>query len=52
MGQSWSTPIFGKIHYGADEGEVFFIGGGYDENQDTGSNAGEDSHGRAIYIHG
>jgi type IV pilus assembly protein PilY1 len=50
MGQSWSTPILGKIHYGADEREVFFIGGGYDENQDTGPDAGEDSHGRAIYI--
>jgi type IV pilus assembly protein PilY1 len=46
MGQSWSTPIFGTIPYG----EVFFIGGGYDENQDTGPDAGEDAHGRAIYI--
>ncbi len=46
MGQSWSTPIVGTIPYG----EVFFIGGGYDENQDSGPEAGEDAHGRAIYI--
>jgi type IV pilus assembly protein PilY1 len=50
MGQSWSTPIVGKIRYGTGEKEVFFIGGGYDENQDTGPDAGEDTHGRAIYI--
>jgi type IV pilus assembly protein PilY1 len=37
MGQSWSTPIVGTIPYG----EVFFIGGGYDENQDSGPDAGE-----------
>jgi len=50
MGQSWSTPIMGRIRYGTGEKVVFFIGGGYDENQDSGPNAGEDSHGRAIYI--
>ncbi len=50
MGQSWSTPIFGKIQDGSDGKEVFFIGGGYDENQDSGPDAGEDARGRAIYI--
>ena len=50
MGQSWSTPIVGRIRYGDDEKVVFFIGGGYDENQDTGPGAGDDEHGRAIYI--
>jgi len=50
MGQSWSTPIMGKIRYGTDEKVVFFIGGGYDENQDSGPDAGEDAHGRALYI--
>ncbi len=50
MGQSWSTPIVGRIRYGTGEKVVFFIGGGYDENQDSGPNAGEDAHGRAVYI--
>jgi len=50
MAQSWSTPIMGKIRYGTDEKVVFFIGGGYDENQDTGPDAGEDAHGRALYV--
>ncbi|UCD71557.1 MAG: hypothetical protein JSW70_00800 [Syntrophobacterales bacterium] len=50
MGQSWSTPIVGKIRYGTGEKIVFFIGGGYDENQDSGPDAREDSHGRAVYI--
>jgi type IV pilus assembly protein PilY1 len=36
MGQSWSTPIMGRIRYGTGEKVVFFIGGGYDENQDSG----------------
>jgi len=50
MGQSWSTPIVGRIRYGMGERMVFFIGGGYDENQDSGPSAGEDIWGRAIYI--
>ena len=50
MGQSWSTPIVGKIRYGTGEKIVFFMGGGYDENQDSGPDAGEDVHGRAVYI--
>ena len=31
MGQSWSSPIIGKIAYGSGEKWVAFIGGGYDE---------------------
>jgi len=50
MGQSWSTPIVGRIRYENGERVVFFIGGGYDENQDSGPSAGEDIWGRAIYI--
>ena len=48
MGQSWSTPIVGRVHY--DDKAVFFIGGGYDENQDSGPDAGADAHGRALYV--
>jgi type IV pilus assembly protein PilY1 len=50
MGQSWSTPIMGKIQYGNEEKVVFFLGGGYDVGQDVGPSAGEDSHGRAVYV--
>jgi type IV pilus assembly protein PilY1 len=50
MGQSWSTPIVGRIRYGDGDKMVFFIGGGYDENQDSGPGAGQDAHGRALYM--
>lgn len=53
LGQTWSTPQIGKIKYGSEsvwsEIWVFFIGGGYDENQDL-ANPGNDTKGRAIYI--
>jgi len=49
MGQSWSTPNIAKIAYGSSEKWVFFIGGGYDENQDN-ENPGVDNKGRAVYV--
>ncbi len=49
MGQSWSTPNIGKIAYGSGEKWVFFIGGGYDENQDNEVPA-SDQKGRAVYV--
>ncbi len=49
LGQTWSTPQFGKIQYGADIKWVAFIGGGYDENQDL-ANPLNDTKGRAIYV--
>lgn len=53
LGQTWSTPQIGKIKYGSDsswsEKWVFFIGGGYDENQDL-ANPGNDTKGRAVYV--
>lgn len=50
MGQSWSSPIIGKIAYGSGEKWVAFIGGGYDGNQDNSPAALADSKGRAIYV--
>jgi type IV pilus assembly protein PilY1 len=50
IGQSWSTPMVGRISHGNGERAVFFIGGGYDENQDNGPGARPDSYGRAIYV--
>jgi type IV pilus assembly protein PilY1 len=49
LGQTWSTPLMGKIKYGSGEKRVFFIGGGYDENQDL-STPGNDTKGRAVYV--
>jgi type IV pilus assembly protein PilY1 len=49
MGQSWSSPITGKIASGTGEQWVAFIGGGYDEGQDE-ANPPADDHGRAIYM--
>ena len=49
LGQSWSTPILGKIKNGTGTKWVAFIGGGYDTNQDS-SSPSSDTHGRAIYI--
>ncbi|MBS3919542.1 MAG: hypothetical protein KG012_11730 [Deltaproteobacteria bacterium] len=49
LGQTWSTPLIGKIKYGSGDKWVFFIGGGYDENQDL-STPGNDTKGRAVYV--
>jgi len=48
LGQAWSTPQLGKVKIGSDDKWVAFIGGGYDENQDS-LPAGSDTKGRAIY---
>ncbi len=50
MGQTWSTPQIGKIKYKSGEKVVFFIGGGYDENQDGRVQAAEDKKGRVVYL--
>jgi type IV pilus assembly protein PilY1 len=52
MGQTWSSPLIGKIKYGTTEKWVFFIGGGYDLNQDSFPvpQNSYDSKGRAIYV--
>ncbi len=50
LGQTWSTPIIGKIAYGAGDKWVAFIGGGYDTNEDNDPVTTSDSKGRAIYV--
>jgi type IV pilus assembly protein PilY1 len=50
LGQTWASPMIGKIAYGAGEKWVAFIGGGYDENQDNDPVTPPDSKGRAIYV--
>lgn len=49
MGQSWSSPVIGKIASGTGEQWVAIIGGGYDEGQDE-DNPPADDRGRGIYM--
>jgi type IV pilus assembly protein PilY1 len=50
LGQTWSSPMIGKIAYLTGEKWVAFIGGGYDENQDNDPVTVPDSKGRAVYV--
>ena len=50
LGQTWSTPQIGKIRFGTSEKTVWFIGGGYDENQDKKVVTADDKKGRAVYV--
>jgi type IV pilus assembly protein PilY1 len=50
LGQTWSSPIIGKIAYGTGEKWVAFVGGGYDTNQDNDPVIAADSIGKAIYV--
>ncbi len=50
LSQTWSAPLIGKIKHGSNDQWVFFIGAGYDTNQDQLPVASNDSRGRAIYV--
>ena len=50
LGQTWASPMIGKIAYFSGEKWVAFIGGGYDENQDNDPVVTSDTKGRAIYV--
>lgn len=50
LGQSWSSPLIGKVRFGSGEKWVAFMGGGYDENQDNDPVTLPDSKGRGIYV--
>jgi len=50
LGQTWSAPLIGKINHGSNDRWVFFIGGGYDTNQDNLPVTSNDTRGRAIYV--
>lgn len=49
MGQSWSSPVIGKVASGTGEQWVAIISGGYDVGQDEDSPPADD-RGRAIYM--
>jgi type IV pilus assembly protein PilY1 len=48
MGQSWCTPVFGKIAYGTKD--VVFLSAGFDTNQDDDPVVASDTMGRGIYV--
>jgi type IV pilus assembly protein PilY1 len=50
LGQTWSSPLLGKIKLGSSDKWVAFVGGGYDENQDNLPANVDDSKGRAVYV--
>ena len=50
VGQTWSTPIVGKVAHGYGEKWVVIFGGGYDEDQDDVYNPPPDDVGRGIYM--
>jgi type IV pilus assembly protein PilY1 len=50
LGQTWSSPVIGKIAYGAGEKWVAFIGGGYSTKQDTDPVTASDTEGMAVYV--
>ncbi len=50
MGQSWSTPIIGKVASGTGEKWVAFVAGGYDTGQDNDIAPASDSVGTAVYV--
>jgi type IV pilus assembly protein PilY1 len=49
LGQTWSSPVIGKIKNGTTDQWVAFIGGGYDVNEDQ-VNPPANTQGRAVYV--
>jgi hypothetical protein len=49
LGQTWSTPKFGKIKNGTGTKVVAFVSGGYDTNQDS-DTPSSDTSGKAVYV--
>jgi type IV pilus assembly protein PilY1 len=50
LGQTWSTPLIGKIKLTSGTKVVAFIGAGYDQNQDNEPVSANDTKGRAVYV--
>jgi type IV pilus assembly protein PilY1 len=50
LGQTWSTPVIGKVAFETGEKWVVIFGAGYDDGQDVVSNPPSDDVGRGIYI--
>ncbi len=50
MGQSWGSPVVGKVKVGTEERMGVFLGGGYDTNQDDDPVVHADTMGQGIYV--
>jgi len=50
LGQTWSTPVLGKISLNGNDRKVLIFGGGYDPDQDANMLPTDDIMGRAVYI--
>jgi type IV pilus assembly protein PilY1 len=50
MGQTWSTPLIGKIKLTTGDKVGAFIGAGYDQNQDNEPVSANDTKGRGVYV--
>jgi len=50
LGQTWSSPVIGKVRIGAEDRLVLFLGGGYDPNQDDDPVVESDAMGRGIHV--
>jgi type IV pilus assembly protein PilY1 len=50
LGQTWSTPLIGKIKLSDGDRVAAFIGAGYDQNQDNEPVSANDTKGRAVYV--
>ena len=50
LGQTWSSPVIGKVKIGTEDQWAIFLGGGYDPNQDDDPVVGSDATGRGIYV--
>jgi type IV pilus assembly protein PilY1 len=50
LGQTWSSPLIGKVKLATGDKWVVFIGGGYDTNQDNLPVISNDKKGRGVYV--
>ncbi len=50
LAQTWSKPIFMKMHIGGGAQDVLVFGGGYDADQDSVTSRVADDEGNAIFI--
>ena len=50
LGQSWATPVLGRVNIGGTVRDVLYLSGGYDEGQDDTFIRHADDVGNALYI--
>ncbi|NOQ79553.1 MAG: VWA domain-containing protein [Gammaproteobacteria bacterium] len=50
LGQTWSKPLFVKMHIASTDQDVLVFGGGYDADQEDDTTRSADDEGNVIYI--